>query len=856
MRDLRANGLREPLGLPLGDVRLTWRDPADVPVRLTVEDAGRVVTVVQVEPGEIAIKISGEILASMTRYEWVARGPSGEEFARGAFEMGLATSDWSASWIRRGPIPLSGEDGEPLPRPADRLPRTWRTMYSSPPTRFRRAFAIQGELTRARLAVSARGIHDVRINGQRVTDDELAPGWSDYTTSIEYRVHDVAPLLVRGENVLSATVAEGWWAGYLGYDTRRPSRLYGEQPEFIAQLDLVVEGRSVRIATDRSWQTGEGHIRVADLLMGEYHDAAFRTDWWELAGFDASGWSAAAETGHAGPDLVGIQAPPMRVTEERSVTTIAVDGPAQLFDVGQNLVGRLRVELRNQPEGTVVTIRHGEMLDEGGRLYTDNLRSAEARDVVVCSGEPVEVFEPRFTLHGFRYVEILGAVGRIDDEDVTALVVHSDLEIAGSFQSGNELVTLLDSNIRWGMRGNYVGIPTDCPQRDERLGWTADTQVFLGTAACHFDVETILTRWLSALYSAQDERGCVPDVAPRVPHNTQFDEAAPGWGDAAVIVPWGLYREYGDIELLRRHYPAMRAWVEWVHRENGGGLWRRALGSNYGDWLSVDEHTPHALVAAAHQIHSIDLVARAAAALGMGEEERLGKRASHLRALFAEEFVAPDGLLRGDTQSAYLFALAWRLVSGADRERAAKRLIAKIEERGNRLTSGFLGIGLLCPVLTTLGRGDLATRLVLQTDYPSWGYSIEQGATTIWERWDGWTRHAGFQDVRMNSFNHYSLGSVGEWLYRAVAGIDQTDASVGYRHLHVRPHLDPVFAPVHSTRRTTYGDVEVDWDVDAAGIARVRVSVPEGSDAVVELPGLRDLVGAGTHEWRVATRSG
>ncbi|WP_368496896.1 family 78 glycoside hydrolase catalytic domain [Herbiconiux sp. A18JL235] len=853
MYDLRANGLDNPLGLDHTDVRLTWRHhPTDEvgaggSIRL-VESGLEQEFTIPIAPHQRDAKVPADRLMPGRSYRWTVEIGSGPA-ATSTFELALNVESWSASWIAASAAPVSGPDGEPFEVPADRLPRSWRTMYSAPPVQFRRTVELDARPDRARLAISARGIYRASINGRPVGDDELAPGWSDYPTRIEYRVHDVTDHLREGTNVLTVVVAEGWWAGYTGYDTRQQSRLYGDRPELIAQLDAWGDGGHVQLVTDEQWRSSTGRIRVADLLMGEYHDPAFDTSGWETAPYDDSAWALAEVADRDTSILCGISAPPVRAVATVEPVEITRRGDRTLIDFGQNLVGRLRLRLRGQSAGTVVQLRHAEMLSADGEIYTENLRSAEARDLYICAGEVDEQFEPRFTLHGFRYVELSGAQGEIEAADVRAVVLASDLQPTGTFSTGSELVNQLHSNIVWGQRGNYVSVPTDCPQRDERLGWTADTQVFLRTAAFNADVGPFLQRWLDDLYSAQDSSGRVPDVAPRIPGNRQFDEAAPGWGDAAVIVPWELYREYGDRGLLEANYPAMQNWVRWVSEHNGGGLWKSSLGNNYGDWLSVDEHTPHALVAAAYQIHSLDLVAQSAAVLGRAADEaRYRDEARALRALFEAEFVEADGRLRGDTQSGYLFALAWNLVSAERRDALGRRLVEKIESRGARLTSGFLGISLLCPVLTSIGRADLAVDLVLQTAYPSWGYSIRHGATTIWERWDGWTDDGGFQDVRMNSFNHYSLGSVGEWLYRAVGGVDQADDSVAYRRLRIRPVFDARLSPVDATFESPHGLVRVSWQL-VGDSGTLAVEVPPGAEAEITLPDRTVSVAAGAHSY-------
>ncbi|MDZ8275744.1 family 78 glycoside hydrolase catalytic domain [Microbacterium aquimaris] len=859
--DLRTCARNAPLEVDDSRPLLSWKCGSEAScaagsrsrVQLEQLDAhGAVVDAVwstEVPSDVLSVRIPEGALRPRTSYRWwIAPIGAPEQRAFARFETGMRDRPWSAKWIARNEMRRADDAGEPLD-PADTgdLPRSWAAMYSLPPSQFRRQFALGSRTpVRARLHISAHGIYRAWINGVRIGNDELAPGWTRYETRIDYQVHDVTALLEPGDNVLGATVGDGWWSGRVGYDTRRQAKLYGVAPELIAELHVeFADGSIVSIETDHRWRAGAGEIVMSDLLMGEYHDPRIATAGWHLPEFDDSSWTPVEVRDAPTSVLRGQQSDPIRVVEEVPARAQHRAGTATVFDFGQNLTGRVRLRIRGASAGDIIELRHGEALS-GERVYTDNLRSAEARDVVVATGDPVQVFEPLFTLHGFRYLEVDGLRTPAHLTDVHAQVLASDLPRVGGFSSGNSLLEQLQSNIFWSLRGNYVGLPTDCPQRDERLGWTADTQIFARTASFNVDTRAFLTSWLSDLFASQTPDGCVPDVAPVPPGSSNFDVGAPGWGDAAVVVPWVLYEEYGDLSLLAEHYPHMRAWVQWVERNNPDSLWTRMLGNNYGDWLSVDEHTPHGLVAAAYQIRSLDLVVRAASELGFEDDAALfSARAAHRRSLYAEEFIA-GGTVKGDTQSGYLFTLAWDLAPPENRRALGDRLVRKIEGRGRRLTSGFLGVNLIGPVLTRIGRSDLALALVLQRDYPSWGYSIDRGATTIWERWDAYTEHAGFQDVRMNSFNHYSLGSVGEWIYRVIGGIDQEPGSRAYRSLRVEPLVREELSPVHAWHESPRGRIAVEWEVvDGRGSA--TLTIPPGSTAVIRLPGLERHVGAGTH---------
>ncbi|GGM62121.1 alpha-L-rhamnosidase [Microbacterium saperdae] len=853
--DLRTNARREPLEIDETHPWFAWRLRSE-----TYAECATYELVVTAEPqpahpdgfrwssgvvpsDAVQHRYDGPALRPRSFYTWTVTttddtGSTGTATSR--FETGLQDDTWAelgASWISRNAAPWFDSDGESLdPGLATPLPRTWRTMYSGAPLQLRRAFRVETPAIRARLYISARGIHRAHVNGLRAGDDELAPGWTRYESRIEYQAYDVTDALRDGENVLAVQVADGWWSGYLGYNARSQADQYGHRPELICALEILhANGTTTVISSDTQWRERSGSIVMADLLMGEYHDHASCTAGWREPAFDDSSWRNAVVSGADTGMLRAQSAPPVRVIDERTPVGITVtEAGTTVVDFGQNLVGRVRLDLTGQRAGSVVELLHGEMLD-GTRVYRANLRTAEARDLVVASGED-ETFEPVFTVHGFRYLEIVGLDRPLDPTQVTAVVLSTDVPRAGAFSTSSALVNQIYSNISWGQSGNFVAVPTDCPQRDERLGWTADTQIFAPTASYNSDVHAFLTRWLDDLRASQRPSGVVPDVVPAPPTSHNFDIGAPGWGDAAVIVPWHLYRVYGDRELLERHYPSMQAWVEWVASQNPDGLWTNAVGNNYGDWLSVDADTSRPLVAAAYRIRSTDLIADAASALGRFQDARHHRaEARRLRVLFEETFLEESGRLCGHTQTAYLFALAWRLVDDRHRDSLSAHLVRDLESRGARLTTGFLGVSLLCPTLVDINRPDLAYALLFQEEFPSWGYSIRHGATTIWERWDGWTEHAGFQTVEMNSFNHYSLGSVGEWLYRHVAGIEQAEDSVGFRRLRIAPQFTDRFDHVRASYESVRGLIEVGWTRDESGY-HLDVVLPPGSSADVILP--------------------
>jgi alpha-L-rhamnosidase len=843
--DLRAEQRREPLGLGEPRPRLSWkldcerRGAAQSAYRITaagsrsdLDDVARLLwDSGRRESGDgLLVPWDGPVLQSATRYHWRVEvwdetsAPAAA--AESWFETGLLHRDeWTAVWVGRDP---AGQPPVDPPRDDDSAPP------AAAPLVLRREFELDRRPTRARLYATARGVYEPRLNGSRVGDAELAPGWTEYHQRLHYQTYDVTGLLREGGNMLGAVVADGWWSGHVGFDARRPARHYGDAPAFLAQLVVeFADGAHRVVATDADWAERQGDIQTADLLMGEHVDARRRLPGWDAPGATPDGFGRVAVLDTDPGPLVAEPDDPIRVTGDMPAVAVHRRGPHRfIVDFGQNVVGRVRLTVRGAAAGRRLVLRHAEILD-AGELYRDNLRRAEATDVYTTGGEPTEVFEPRFTYHGFRYVEIDNHPGDLARADVVARVLHSDTPWTGHFECSDPMVSQLQSNISWGQRGNFVAVPTDCPQRDERLGWLADAQIFAPTASRNADVSAFLARWMADVIGGQDVDGAFRDVAPAV---SVRREAAPAWGDAGVIIPWHLWQTYGDRRVLRRSFDAMVAWVEHIRRHNPDLRWRHRTGNSYGDWLQIGACTPRDVLSTAYFARSAQIVADAAEVLDR-PAEAAHHRALHaaIRAAFIDAYVAADGTVEGGTQTGYLLALAFGLLPAPLVPAAVGHLAADIEGRGNRLTTGFVGVGLLCPVLADHGRADLAYALLEQEEFPSWGYTIRHGATTIWERWDGWTEHGGFQAAAMNSFNHYSLGSVGDWLFGRVAGIDQAPGSVAYRTLLFRPLPGGRLRWARAEQETVRGTVACGWSL-ADGRITVTATVPPGCTALLELP--------------------
>jgi len=894
---LRCAHLANPLAVAPGRVRLSWeldgegRDRRQRAYQVRVEadgpagadgpsgagppawDSGRT------ESADCAdVGYAGRPLAPGGRYRWQVRVWDENDVCSpwsdpAWFEVELDPRDgWRGSWISPGP---AHENLSPPEGPADPVGRAM-----APVPYLRRAFRLDAPaaaVRTARLYMTALGLYEARLNGARVGQAFLTPGWTDYGHRILYQAYDVTGQLGDGENVLAALLADGWYSGFVGFDAKRAGAHYGTAPELLAQLVIAfADGTCQTVATDAGWRTQLGAIAHADLLMGERHDLTREPGGWDTAGFDDRGWRAVRCRDQPGRRVVADPGPPVRVTQQIAPVWVRrADDGRYLADFGQNLTGWLTVTVRG-PAGTQVRIRHGEALTEDGRLYTENLRAARQTDEIVTPGGTA-AFEPRFTLHGFRYAEISGYPGELDPGDLAARVVHSDIEPAGSFRCSQEWLNQLFRTIDWGQRGNFISVPTDCPQRDERLGWLGDAQVFARTACYNRDVAAFFAKWLDDVADAQLDSGAFTDIAPRLlPRFART--GAPAWADAGVILPWTLYVMYGDRSIVRRHFAAMTAFLDYLERTNPDYLRCRDLGAGYNDWLAPGaDETPRELLATAYWAYDAALMAEMAGAIGRpAEASRYRDLRDKIGAAFTGAFVSADGRVASGTQTAYVLALHMDLIPAGLRAAAAGHLAAAIDRADGHLTTGFAGVSYLLPVLSSHGHDDLAYRVLGQRSRPSWRYMMDHGATTIWERWDGWTPERGFTSPAMNSLNHYSLGSVGEWLYRFVLGIEPAPGTPGFARLTVRPHPGGELDWAEGSYRGVRGPIRVRWRrsgtefaletelppgttasvrVPSAAAAQVRDDLGHSPDGTAEFPGAPGVteavfeVGSGTHRF-------
>lgn len=745
----------------------------------------------------------------------------------------LHDDDWSAVLVTAD---AEGAPGAPVHSPAPRM---------------RRGFAVGPGLVSARLRLTAHGLVETWLNGERVGAEVLAPGWTAYQARLRYRTHDVTTLLREGDNALGALLGNGWWRGRLTWGDRRA--LYGTQRALLAQLELTyADGGTERVVTDGSWRSSPGHVLDDDLYDGEHVDLALADDDWLAAGFDDATWSPVEELGRPSARLVAPDSPPVRVV--RTIPAISAapspDGEV-LVDFGENIVGWVRLRVRGTA-GQRVVVRHAEVLEDR-RLGVRPLRSARATDVYDLAGGGEEVLEPRFTFHGFRYVGLTG-VDAVRAEDVEAVVVSSDLEPTGWFSCSEPDLERLHANVVRGMQGNFVDVPTDCPQRDERLGWTGDIQVFAPTATFLADASGFLTSWLRDLVAEQVD-GAVPFVVPDVLPGPPVPAAA--WGDAGVVVPSVLHERYADAAVLGRQWPSMVAWAERLLREAGPDLlWTG--GFQFGDWLDPTAPPEDAaaaqadpdVIATAHLVHAADLLARAAGVLDRRDDaERWSGVAARVRRAFVVEYVTEGGRILSDCPTVYALAICWDLLpEEAQRQRAGDRLADLVRTAGFRISTGFVGTPLVTDALTATGHVEVAYRLLLQRQVPSWLYPVTMGATTVWERWDSMLPDGSINPGEMTSFNHYALGAVADWLHRTVAGL--APGAPGYRELLVRPVPGGGLTRAAARHTTPYGDASVAWRVDGDRW-HLEVVVPPGGGAEVHLPdgSQPEHVGSGEHSW-------
>jgi alpha-L-rhamnosidase len=843
VRDLRCEYKLDPLGIDVRKPRLSWELASaekgvmqtSYEVRVAGSEAelakGKVIweSGTQASDASIQVEYAGPAVASGRIYYWQVRvadnhGHLSEWSKTARWEMGLLEAgDWKAKWIS----PDLVED----------------ETKSNPSPLLRREFSVKKKVERARIYATAMGLYELNLNGKRVGDEYFAPGWTAYDFRYQYQTYDVTGLMKSGENCLGAMLGDGWFRGRLAWDNKRNS--YGKKLGLLVQLVITYTGGTQEIVgSDDKWKAATGAVLESDIYNGETYDARLERAGWSEAGYKDRDWKGVTVVEAPKAKIVAPAGPAVKKIEEiKPVKVFRTPAGDTVVDMGQDMVGWVKFRL-TAPAGTTVTLRSAEVLDKTGNFYTANLRSAKESIRYTSKGAGTETFEPHFTFQGFRYVAVSGWPGEVSAENFTGVVVHSAIARTGTFESSSALLNQLEHNIIWGQKGNFLDVPTDCPQRDERLGWTGDAQVFAPTASFNFDTAAFYTKWLRDLALDQEDDGAVPFVIPNVlSHETRKGAAASaGWADASLVVPWTVYQAYGDKRILEEQYASMKAWVEYMRRQAGETyIWSN--GFSFGDWLAFattnadypGATTDKDLIQTAYFARSTELLARTAQVLGRREDAaEYAALEEKIKSAFQREFVTANGRLASNTQTAYALALAFGLLPESQRAGAAARLAADVRKFGH-LTTGFLGTPVLCQTLSDYGYLDEAYLLLNRTEYPSWLYPVTKGATTIWERWDGQKPDGSFQDVGMNSFNHYAYGAIGEWMYRVVAGIEIDEASPGYKHILIQPRPGGGLTQASASVESMYGLVASGWEI-ADGKMTVKIEVPANTTATVRLP--------------------
>jgi len=769
----------------------------------------------------------GKALGSATRYYWQVKVWDNKNresaWSPVAFwEMGLLSpDDWKASWI------------EPV----------HDTLQKIPAPMLRKEFNTKKKIASVRLYVTSHGFYEVSINGKKAGDEVLTPGWTAYQKRLQYQVYDVTNLIQQGPNAIGAMLGDGWYRGQLGWTINWG--VWGKQLGLLCQLQITYADATMEIVgTDNSWKfTNDGPIVMNSIYDGETYDARKEIAGWDKPGFDDSKWKAVNAATYPLDVIVATETVPVqRIQELKPVRIFRTPKGTLVADLGQNMVGWVRLRVRGNA-GARVVIKHAEVLDKFGEFYTANLRDADATmTYILKGGNAEEVYEPRFTFFGFRYVSVEGFPGELKPENVIGVVVHSNMTPSGTFECSNLLVNQLQRNIVWGQKGNFVDVPTDCPQRDERLGWTGDAQAFCRTAAFNMNVAPFFVKWLKDLSADQYPDGRVPFVIPDVIRQNSGTSA--GWGDVATIAPWTMYQVFGDKKFLEDQYSSMKAYVDYIHKKAGESyIWKG--GSVFGDWLyykpqmeshtEPDGYTNPDMIATMFYAYSSKLLSRTARELGKIEDEAKYEAIfKKVKEVFNQEYVSPSGRIASDSQTAYVLALMFDLLPDGLRPKATQHLVNDIKGRRNHLSTGFLGTPYLCHVLSENGQTSVAFDLLLQESYPSWLFPVKMGATTIWERWDGQRPDSTFQDVGMNSFNHYAYGAIGDWMYRVVAGIEI--GAPGYRIIRIQPKPDARLQYAKASYESMYGKISSGWEAKD-GAMTVNVMIPANTQAVVILPG-------------------
>ncbi|RLD11325.1 MAG: alpha-L-rhamnosidase [Chlamydiae bacterium] len=785
----------------------------------------------------INIKYGGPKPKSSQRFYWkvcVWTNKNNSSWSEPAFwEMGLLEiTDWKADWIH----PLIDED----------ISKACLCPI------LRKEFNLNKRINSARVYASALGLYELKINGQHISKNLFTPGWTSYNKRIQYQTYDITDLLKKGANAVGATLGDGWFRGHLAGWIKDNRNFYGEKLALLMQINVGYEdGTTETIVTDSSWKSSTGPILSSDIYNGEIYDARLEKDGWCNVNFDDSDWNKVETLNHSKDILIAQTGPPVkRIQEVKAIEIIKTPKGETVFDFGQNMVGWIKFKVKGKP-GDKVVLRHAEILDPEGNFYIANLKGAKQTIEYTLQSNEEEVFEPHFTFQGFRYVAVDEFPGEPILENFVGIVVHSDMEVTGSFECSNSLVNKLQQNILWGQKDNFLDVPTDCPQRSERLGWTGDAQVFAATASFNMDVSSFFTKWLGDLKADQLDNGSVVHIVPYIPVLGEGGAGGAAWADSAVIVPWVIYQTYDDVRLLENQYRSMKSWVDFMKKE-AGSSYLYTSGFHYGDWLAFTTDrsdypgatTCKELISSAFFAYSTSLLIKVAEVLNKKNDIKIYEKLyDNIKNAFQNEFITPNGRVTSNTQTAYLLALAFDLVPENLKKNTAKKLADDVRKFGH-ITTGFVGTPFICHVLTKFGYNDLAYMLLNRIEYPSWLYPITKGATTIWERWDGIkpdgsiNTKAAFsidEDEMMNSFNHYAYGAIGDWMYKTIAGIKQDETSSGYKKIIIQPQPGGGLSFAKAEFKSIYGKISSDWKIENKKFV-LEVEIPPNTTAKVFVP--------------------
>ena len=859
---IRCEYLINPLGIDVVNPRLSWileseeRGQKQTAYRIIVSssikslngDKGDLWDTGQVNSDQtIHIEYEGKPLESQQYCYWKVKAwdkdNKDSEWSNIAhWNMGfLKESDWKAKWI--------GEPHKKMLGIKKYLPiRKYR-----PSPLLRKSFLVKDKVKVAYVYVSALGEYEISINGTRIGNHIFAPEWTDYNTRVQYQTFDVKDLIIEGENVIGAILGDGWYSGNLG-----PMGLlhyhYGVSRKIIVQLIIEYEdGKKEEVNSDSDWKMFmDGPIQKSDHFKGETYDSRKEQKGWDKPNFDDSLWEQVVVDDVVNIKLVAQMNEPIRIVKE--LKPIEITEPKSgvfIFNIGQNIAGRCKIHLNNSvyaPDG-VIKLRHGEMLKENGELFTANLGLAKATDTIILNGQETFEFQPHFTYHGFQYIEITGLKPGVKPslDIITACAISSDTRVVGEFESSDQTLNKLWSNILWTQRDNLISVPTDCPQRGERMGWMGDAQVFCQTSIFNMDMAAFNNKWVRDIRDAQDEYGRFPDFVP-YPRNKIYQiwkfYCTAGWADCGIILPWITYLNYNDKKIIEKHYDSAKRFIDHIHLKNPDLIWTNSIGNEYNDWLNGDTtklegypkkggEVPFNVFSTAFFARSTLILSRMAELLGKNDDATYYRElAEKIKAVFNSNFVDEDNKILGDTQAGYAIALNFDLLPESVRSQVANNMIKAIEKYDNRISTGFISTIALMLELTRWGYNDLAYKLLLSRRVPSWFFMIDQGATTMWERWDGYVKGRGVHSTMMNSFNHFSIGAVGEWMYRVILGINLDEKQPGYKHIIIKPQPGGGLTSVKGSYESIRGTIAVSWEI-SDDTFNLEVSIPTNTTATV-----------------------